>query len=92
MIISDGTQSVVVYGDYSSTCKVGDLVRVQGGVYSYFGQIEFASEVAVTKLEEDDPHADITVCEYKDTTIEEYTTALTAAVDENRKAQDCIFE
>jgi len=88
MIISDGTQSVVVYGDYSSTCKVGDLVRVQGGVYSYFGQIEFASEVAVTKLDENDSHAGITVCGYEDATIEGYTTALTAAVDENRKVVD----
>lgn len=88
MIISDGTQSVVVYGDYSADCQVGDLVRVQGGVYSYFGQIEFATDVAVTKLGEDDPHANITVNEFVDTTIEEYTTALTAAVDENRKVVD----
>lgn len=100
MIISDGTDSITVYGDYSKECKVGDLVKVQGQVYSYYGQVEFGSEQQVTKLAETDKvlnpitkeeiceQSEIIACQYTDMEIQTYTDALVAAQNDKKNVTD----
>lgn len=100
MVISDGTDSMIVYGDYSKQCAVGDVVRVQGQVYSYFGQVEFGSEVQVEKLNEGDkvinpitkeeicPQSEIVACEYADMDIQTYTDALIAGQSDKKVVVD----
>ena len=100
MIISDGTDSITVYGDYSKDCKVGDLVKVQGMVYSYYGQVEFGSEQQVTKLAETDKvinpitkeevcaQSEIVACQYTDMEIQTYTDALIAAQSDKKIVVD----
>lgn len=84
MIVSDGTQSIVVFGTFDETkYPVNTLVKVKGDVYSYYGNIEFSSNVEVEILPETDSHANIKVCQYVDTEIEAYTTALTAGINNN---------
>ena len=84
MIVSDGTQSIVVFGTFDETkYPVNTLVKVKGDVYSYYGNIEFGSNVEVEILPETDSHANIKVCQYVDTEIEAYTTALTAGINNN---------
>lgn len=84
MIVSDGTQSIVVFGTFDETkYPVNTLVKVKGDVYSYYGNIEFGSNVEVEILPETDSHANIKVCEYVDAEIEAYTTALTAGINNN---------
>lgn len=84
MIVSDGTQSIVVFGKFDETkYPVNTLVKVKGDVYSYYGNIEFGSNVEVEILPETDSHANIKVCQYVDTEIEAYTTALTAGINNN---------
>ena len=87
MYISDGTGAMVVYGkDLYSSGKYaeGALVKVTGDVYSYFGNVEFGANVEIEVLEETDEHANIQVNEYVDAEIEEYTSALTASVDDKK--------
>lgn len=91
MIVSDGTQSIVVFGTFDETkYPVNTLVKVKGDVYSYYGNIEFGSNVEVEILPETDSHANIKVCEYVDAEIEAYTKALSAGVnnDEEKKIVD----
>lgn len=100
MVISDGTDSMVVYGDHSALCSVGDLVKVQGKVYSYYGQIEFGSEVQVVKLGETDlvinPNTqeeickqnEIIACKYVDMEIQTYTDALIAGQSDKKVVVD----
>lgn len=84
MIVSDGTQSIGVFGTFDETkYPVNTLVKVKGDVYSYYGKIEFSSNVEVEILPETDSHANIKVCQYVDTEIEAYTTALTAGINNN---------
>ena len=84
MIVSDGTQSIVVFGKFDETkYPVNTLVKVKGDVYSYYGNIEFGDNVEVEILPETDSHANIKVCQYVDTEIEAYTTALTAGINNN---------
>jgi len=84
MIVSDGTQSIVVFGTFDEAkYPVNTLVKVKGDVYSYYGNIEFGSNVEVEILPETDSHANIKVCQYVDTEIEAYTTALTAGINNN---------
>lgn len=91
MIVSDGTQSIVVFGTFDETkYPVNALVKVKGDVYSYYGNIEFGSNIEVEILPETDSHANIKVCEYVDAEIEAYTKALSAGVnnDEEKKIVD----
>lgn len=91
MIVSDGTQSIVVFGTFDETkYPVNTLVKVKGDVYSYYGNIEFGSNVEVEILPETDSHANIKVCQYVDAEIEAYTKALSAGVnnDEEKKIVD----
>lgn len=91
MIVSDGTQSIVVFGTFDEAkYPVNTLVKVKGDVYSYYGNIEFGSNVEVEILPETDSHANIKVCEYVDAEIEAYTKALSAGVnnDEEKKIVD----
>lgn len=100
MVISDGTDSMVVYGDYSKKCAEGDVVRVQGQVYSYFGQIEFGDEQQVDKLNEGDKlinpitkeeigeQSQVTLCEYVDMEIQAYTDALIAGQGAKKEVVD----
>lgn len=91
MIVSDGTQSIVVFGTFDETkYPVNTLVKVKGDVYSYYGNIEFGNNVEVEILPETDSHANIKVCEYVDAEIEAYTKALSAGVnnDEEKKIVD----
>ena len=91
MIVSDGTQSIVVFGAFDETkYPVNALVKVKGDVYSYYGNIEFGSNVEVEILPETDSHANIKVCEYVDAEIEAYTKSLSAGVnnDEEKKIVD----
>lgn len=82
MIVSDGTQSIVVFGIFDETkYPVNTLVKVKGDVYSFYGNIEFYSNVEVEILPETDSHANIKVCEYVDAEIEAYTKALSAGVN-----------
>ena len=84
MIVSDGTQSIGVFGTFDETkYPVNTLEKVKGDVYSYYGKIEFSSNVEVEILPETDSHANIKVCQYVDTEIEAYTTALTAGINNN---------
>lgn len=91
MIVSDGTQSIVVFGTFDETkYPVNALAKVKGDVYSYYGNIEFGSNIEVEILPETDSHANIKVCEYVDAEIEAYTKALSAGVnnDEEKKIVD----
>lgn len=91
MIVSDGTQSIVVFGTFDETkYPVNALVKVKGDVYSYYGNIEFGLNVEVEILPETDSHANIKVCEYVDAEIEAYTKSLSAGVnnDEEKKIVD----
>lgn len=91
MIVSDGTQSIVVFGTFDETkYPVNALVKVKGDVYSYYGNIEFGSNIEVEILPETDSHANIKVCEYVDAEIEAYTKSLSAGVnnDEEKKIVD----
>lgn len=98
LVISDGTDSMVVYGTYD--VEQGDLVQVQGKVYSYYGQVEFGSEQQVTKLKADDKvlnpitkeevcaQSQIVACKYVDMEIQTYTDALIAAQSESKRIND----
>lgn len=100
MVISDGTDSMIVYGDHSKKCAVGDLVKVQGKVYAYYGQIEFGSEQQVTKLNETDKvinpitkeevcaQSQIVACDYVDMEIQTYTDALIAGQSDKKVVVD----
>ena len=97
MVISDGTDSMVVYGDWSSKCTVGDLVLVKGQVYSYYGNIEFGSEISLDKVEEgttlQNPvtkeeykkTSEIVLNEYVNQEISVYTSLLTASQTEAKR-------
>lgn len=98
MLISDGTDSIVVYGSYD--VNNGDLVKVQGMVYSYYGQVEFGSEQLVTKLAAEDKvinpitkeeicaQSEVVACNYVDMEIQTYTDALIAAQSESKRIVD----
>lgn len=98
MLISDGTDSIVVYGSYQ--VQKGDLVKVQGQVYSYYGQVEFGSEQLVTKLNAEDKvinpltkeeickQEEVVACKYVDMEIQTYTDALIAAQSEKKQVVD----
>lgn len=100
MVISDGTDSMIVYGDYSKKCVVGDLVKVQGQVYAYYGQIEFGAEQQVTKLGDTDKvinpitkeevcaQSQIVACDYVDMEIQTYTDALIAGQSDKKVVVD----
>ncbi|MCM1514186.1 MAG: hypothetical protein NC090_04285 [Anaeroplasma bactoclasticum] len=97
MVISDGTDSMVVYGDWASKCNVGDLVLVKGQVYSYYGNIEFGSEISLDKVEEgttlQNPvtkeeykkTSEIVLNEYVNQEISVYTSLLTASQTEAKR-------
>lgn len=97
MVISDGTDSMVVYGDWANKCKVGDLVMVKGNVYSYYGNIEFGSEISLDKVEEgtklENPitkeeykkTSEIVLNEYVNQEISVYTSLLTASQTEAKR-------
>ena len=97
MVISDGTDSMVVYGDWANKCKVGDLVLIKGNVYSYYGNIEFGSEISLDKVEEDaklvnpvtkeeyKKTSEIVLNEYVSQEISVYTSLLTASQTEAKR-------
>lgn len=87
MVVADEKSAVVVYGNYTDICTVGDLVKVEGNVKSYYGQVEFDTS-NVKKLDETDEHASITLPEYKETTINEYTADINASIDAANKIVD----
>lgn len=98
MVISDGTDSIIVYGSYD--VETGDLVQVSGKVYSYYGQVEFGSEQQVNKLKATDKvinpmtkeeickQEEILACKYVDMEIQAYTDALIAAQSESKRVVD----
>jgi uncharacterized protein YdeI (BOF family) len=50
-MISDGEAGIYVY-KAPEDLQVGDLVQVQGNVYSYYGNLQFGSEVSYKKVAE----------------------------------------
>ena len=49
-MIHDGTEGIYVYSAQADL-QVGDTVSVVGGVYSYYGNLQIAKDVTVTKVE-----------------------------------------
>ena len=87
--ISDGESGMLVFKNPESLA-VGDLVRVQGNVYSYYGGLQFGSEVGFKKLEAgtvlknpetDAPWAITPKINYVDTSIDTYTAEFNAIQD-----------
>ncbi len=74
--ISDGTGLMYVYSA-NPTCKVGDVVTVTAGVYSYYGACQFGSNVSYEAAAAQD-FADLT---FEQTTIDAYTEELDSARD-----------
>ena len=46
-MIHDGTEGIYVYGD-NTKVKVGDYVTVIGGIYTYYGSLQFGSNVSTS--------------------------------------------
>lgn len=76
--ISDGTGLMYVYSA-NPTCKVGDVVTVNAGVYAYYGACQFGSNVSYEAAAAQD-FADLT---FEQTTIDAYTNELDSARDNN---------
>ena len=74
--ISDGTGLMYVYSA-NPTCKVGDVVTVNAGVYAYYGACQFGSNVSYEAAAAQD-FADLT---FEQTTIDAYTEELDSARD-----------
>lgn len=49
-MIHDGSEGIYVYFD-NTKVEVGDYVQVIGGVYTYYGSLQFGSNISVSKLE-----------------------------------------
>lgn len=49
-MIHDGTEGIYVYSAQADL-QVGDTVSVVGGIYSYYGNLQIAKDVTVTKVE-----------------------------------------
>lgn len=99
MFIADGEDGILVYGNFTADCKVGDLVKVEGLVYGYYGQIEFGAEVNVTAVAADEIIVDeynnewrsqesFELPSFKSMTIEEYTNGLKSSVNAGNRIED----
>ena len=99
MFIADGEDGILVYGDFTSNCKVGDLVKVEGQVYGYYGQIEFGNEVNVTPVAADEKVLDeydnewrsqesFVLPAFQANTIEAYTNGLKNSVNAGNRIED----
>ena len=83
--ISDGTGLMYVYSA-NPTCKVGDVVTVTAGVYSYYGACQFGSNVSYEVAAAQD-FADLT---FEKTTIDAYTNELDSARDNGGLIVDLV--
>ncbi len=91
--ITDGDAGIYVYGN-TEGLKLGDLVKVSGQVYAYYGVIEFGKEINVEVLSATDKVVDLDGNEvrtqdsfvratYEEKGIKEYTDALSASYANN---------
>ena len=72
-MIHDGTEGIYVYyGDSKGEIKVGDVVEVTGNIYSYYGNLQFGSNIAVTVLED----KEIAKPNYKEVTVTEWENSV----------------
>lgn len=90
--IVDGDAGIYVYGNTEGV-KAGDLVKVSGQIYLYWGQLEFGSEVNVEVLSATDKITDLDgndtgrtqesfeAATYEAKGIKEYTDAIHASYD-----------
>ena len=51
-MIHDGTEGIYVYSAQTDL-QIGDTVSVVGGIYSYYGNLQIAKDVTVTKVEKE---------------------------------------
>ena len=65
-MIHDGTEGIYVYKSVADL-KIGDVVEVVGGIYSYYGNLQIAKDVTVTKVEKE-----ITVPAHTEISIDEW--------------------
>lgn len=80
---TDGTSLMYVYKS-NSGAKVGDTVKVSGGVYAYWGVAQFGSGVSVEVLEPQN----IANPSFVESSIDAFTAELDAAKDASGKVLD----
>lgn len=72
-MIHDGTAGIYVYSNKVEV-QIGDTVKVNGNIYSYYGNLQFGSSIIVEKVED----RGIQVPEYTEITVDAWEQACVA--------------
>ena len=67
-MVHDGTDGIYVYSNKTAV-NIGDTVLVCGDIYSYFGNLQVGSNIAVTVVE---PQAGVEAGDYETITVDEW--------------------
>ena len=78
-MIHDGTEGIYVYKSFEGL-QVGDSVTVFGDIYSYYGSLQFGSNINITI----EPKGSSEIGEYRETTPEELETEGSALLEDGK--------